>query len=259
MQYNAVLRGFPNEAVAALKVEDGKTNKYETTIFVLTSAIVKLSKVTDIPPNRRLWRGLDGMILPDHFWRYVPESIIMFHVKVSWIDPYQKALEARCKDIDRENGGITVPTKVLDLKMIFSEAGYLEAAVACKASTQLDESWLEAFSTLRVVSEPTQAEERGGIEMTVALSKSKDDFSEDKQLAFQLAVARACSKNKYNLSVDVGNVKLLEIEGRPKDFLGAGILSTYCFRYELLYELLYSNISSLKSSSSLLALKSVKS
>ena len=251
MQYNAVLRGFPNEAVAALKVEDGKTNKYETTIFVLTSAIVKLSKVTDIPPNRRLWRGLDGMILPDQFWRYVPESIITFHVKVSWIDPYQKALEAHCKDINRENGGVTVSTKVLDL--------IPGAANDWEDSLQLDKSWLEAFSKLRVVSEPTQAEERGGIEMTVALSKSKDDFSEDKQLAFQLAVARACSKNKYNLSVDVGNVKLLEIEGRPKDFLGAGILSTYCFRYELLYELLYSNISSLKSSSSLLALKSVKS
>ena len=43
--------------------------RYETTIFVITSGITKLSKVTAIPANRLLYRGLGGMLLPDKFWK----------------------------------------------------------------------------------------------------------------------------------------------------------------------------------------------
>jgi hypothetical protein len=46
-----------------------RVRRYETTIFVITSGITKLSKVTAIPPNRLLYRGLGGMLLPDRFWK----------------------------------------------------------------------------------------------------------------------------------------------------------------------------------------------
>ena len=62
--YNSVLRGFPEKEVTALK-----GNRYETTIFCITSGIMKLSKVTEVPADRRLYRGLGGMILPDQFWK----------------------------------------------------------------------------------------------------------------------------------------------------------------------------------------------
>ena len=60
--YNAVLRKHPNDIF--LSLED---NRYETTIFCITSGIVKLSRLSKIPSNRRLYRGLGGMILPDQF------------------------------------------------------------------------------------------------------------------------------------------------------------------------------------------------
>jgi hypothetical protein len=62
MAYNAVLRGFPMSDVEMLK-----GNKYETTIFVITSGITKVSKISDLPANRLVYRGLGGQILPRQF------------------------------------------------------------------------------------------------------------------------------------------------------------------------------------------------
>ena len=64
LQYNAKLRNFPQRIVLSLE-----GNRYETTIFVISSGITKLSKVTAIPQNRLLYRGLGGMLLPEKFWR----------------------------------------------------------------------------------------------------------------------------------------------------------------------------------------------
>ena len=61
--YNAKLRGHPPELYRALE-----GNEYETTIFCIISGIIKLSKRTEIPKNRRIYRGLGGMILPEQFW-----------------------------------------------------------------------------------------------------------------------------------------------------------------------------------------------
>jgi len=60
--FNAVLRNYPRYMCLSLE-----GNKYETTIFCITSGIVKLSKFSKIPSNRRLYRGLGGMILPGQF------------------------------------------------------------------------------------------------------------------------------------------------------------------------------------------------
>ena len=61
--YNAVLRGFPEDLCESLS-----GNRYETTIFCIISGIVKLSKLTEVPEDRRLYRGLGGILLPDSFW-----------------------------------------------------------------------------------------------------------------------------------------------------------------------------------------------
>ena len=61
--YNAVLRGFPEEVTKTLE-----GNQYETTIFCIISGIIKLSRLTKVPENRRLYRGLSGMLLPEAFW-----------------------------------------------------------------------------------------------------------------------------------------------------------------------------------------------
>jgi hypothetical protein len=66
--YNAVLRGFPAKDVACLK-----GNRYETTIFMIVSGITKLSKISAVPKNRLVYRGLGGMLLPDQFWEEFAE------------------------------------------------------------------------------------------------------------------------------------------------------------------------------------------
>ncbi len=64
--YNAVLRRFPAEIYDVFKAAN---NLFPTTIFVLVSAIQKLSRCMDIPPGTLLYRGLGGIMeLPDSFF-----------------------------------------------------------------------------------------------------------------------------------------------------------------------------------------------
>ena len=61
--YNAVLRRYPKTILDSLE-----GNRYETTIFCMISGIIKLSKLTEVPEDRRVYRGLGGAVLPDAFW-----------------------------------------------------------------------------------------------------------------------------------------------------------------------------------------------
>jgi hypothetical protein len=73
--YNAILRRFPKDIFEAfcvgdvdLKLHRGDINNFATTIFVLVSAIHKLSRVMNIPAGVLLYRGLGGLMeLPDSF------------------------------------------------------------------------------------------------------------------------------------------------------------------------------------------------
>jgi hypothetical protein len=63
--YNGILRRFPNELY---EVFDEKDNLFSTTIFVLVSAVQKLSRCMRIPAGMKLYRGLGGTLeLPDSF------------------------------------------------------------------------------------------------------------------------------------------------------------------------------------------------
>ena len=65
--YNAALRRWPADIYNALK-DSG--NLFPTTIFVLVSAINKLSRCALIPPGTLLYRGLGGTLeFPDRFTR----------------------------------------------------------------------------------------------------------------------------------------------------------------------------------------------
>jgi len=68
--YNAILRRFPKDIY---DVYDKADNKFSTTIFVLVSAVQKLSRCMNIPVGTLLYRGLGGsMELPDTF--FVPSE-----------------------------------------------------------------------------------------------------------------------------------------------------------------------------------------
>ena len=64
MKYNASLRMFPHDMFEGLQ-----GNRYTTTIHAVVSAIIKLSKVWELPPSRKVYRGLSGMVLPQAFWK----------------------------------------------------------------------------------------------------------------------------------------------------------------------------------------------
>ncbi len=68
--YNAILRRFPKDTYDVYAKAD---NKFSTTIFVLVSAVQKLSRCMNIPVGTLLYRGLGGnMELPDTF--FVPSE-----------------------------------------------------------------------------------------------------------------------------------------------------------------------------------------
>jgi hypothetical protein len=65
--YNTVLRRYPEDIYKVFKDGD---NLFPTTIFVLVSAINKLSRCMNIPPGTLLYRGLGGSLeFPDSFTR----------------------------------------------------------------------------------------------------------------------------------------------------------------------------------------------
>jgi ankyrin repeat protein len=61
-KYNASLRRFPADRVEALR-----GNKYTTTIYCVVSGIIKLSRKMKLPADRKAYRGLGGLDLPEAF------------------------------------------------------------------------------------------------------------------------------------------------------------------------------------------------
>ena len=65
--YNGSLRRWPKELYEELK---GGGHLFATTIHVLVSAVLKLSRATKLPEGLRLYRGLGGTTdLPEAFFR----------------------------------------------------------------------------------------------------------------------------------------------------------------------------------------------
>jgi hypothetical protein len=67
--YNSILRRFPQNVYDVYANSDSdEPNLFSTTIFVLVSAVQKLSRSNLIPPGTQLFRGMGGLMdLPDCF------------------------------------------------------------------------------------------------------------------------------------------------------------------------------------------------
>ena len=66
--YNSILRRFPQNVYDVYANSDSDPNLFSTTIFVLVSAVQKLSRSNLIPPGTQLYRGMGGLMdLPDCF------------------------------------------------------------------------------------------------------------------------------------------------------------------------------------------------
>ncbi|KAJ1474028.1 hypothetical protein T484DRAFT_3292848, partial [Baffinella frigidus] len=61
-KYNAKLRGFPQSMVDSLE-----GNKYATTLHLIVSGVIKLSRCMELPKDRAVYRGLGDLGLPKEF------------------------------------------------------------------------------------------------------------------------------------------------------------------------------------------------
>ena len=114
--YNTILRRFPAREYELFR---GGGNLFPTTIFVLQSAVVKISRVMRIPAGLQLFRGLGGQAeLPDSFhtadehgcWGYMEYGFLSTTshretaVEYSGVGegkPLPMAIETRASSIDR--------------------------------------------------------------------------------------------------------------------------------------------------------------
>jgi hypothetical protein len=66
--YNSILRRYPQKVFDVYANSDSDPNLFSTTIFVLVSAVQKLSRSNLIPPGTQLYRGMGGLMdLPECF------------------------------------------------------------------------------------------------------------------------------------------------------------------------------------------------
>jgi hypothetical protein len=211
--YNAVLRGFPEKDVACLKDTDGKENRYETTIFVIASGITKLSKVSQVPKDRRLYRGLGGMILPRQFWERYPECQVTFSIvpaTCSALKPNQDALEVV---VEKLNDSLC---NFKDIQDDLSEkCSGLYAADISTTYLRLQLPACLQGKSLKFARVVRKAKHDGDLVlMSVTISTSKENFTSNLQKSFQEMVMKLCG-------ID-WEVKIEEVAEKPEDFRGGG-------------------------------------
>jgi hypothetical protein len=70
MAYNGIYRKFPASMMELLKGDDATTpdNTMATTLFCLSSALMKLGRHTKLPEDCKVYRGMGAIHLPSQFW-----------------------------------------------------------------------------------------------------------------------------------------------------------------------------------------------
>jgi hypothetical protein len=176
-------------------------NKYETTIFVITSGVMKLSKITKIPEGRRLYRGLSGMILPRQFWESFEECVVTVVVVDTNRIP---------GDIVQHIMGFTVPTE----------------SVSKDIALEIDNTYLALRIPLmgdmkvRVIQKPKSMKKATSrVRLVLALPWSKSDFNE-KRSEFEEALLNMCGKEGGV------TIKIERIVGKNREFQGGGKLNS---------------------------------
>ena len=220
--YNAVLRGFPETDVAFLC-----GNRYETTIFTIASAVVKLSKVTDVPQNRVLYRGLGGMILPAQFWRSFPECVVILLIRISQspgnIDVIRDVIRSAavrgadgCSYIHVSHRAMSSssfrrPKPATRFRQVPTEPDVVHG-MGDRAT-----EWTKV-SRIRIVSEGTAAEHGDGLRLTIALPLPKLRFRTEEQRAL-LSFIRGC----VGSAVSETDILIESVSDKPADFRGGGL------------------------------------
>jgi hypothetical protein len=195
--YNTRLRGFPARDVELLE-----GNEYETTIFIISSGITKLSKVTGLPSDRLLYRGLGGLILPRQFWEEFDECQVTLVVSATTAaSTSSDDIRQRIKDRCATTAAISTP--VLELGGNFLQLD-LQGETAAK---------LGAGRGIRVV-KPPSSWRQGSVRLVVALPLSQFDLTQIMQKELEAALIAACGGGVA--------VRVEDIANKPHGFKGGG-------------------------------------
>ena len=163
--YGAALRECPDRDVFSLLTDRaGRENRYETTLFAVASGIAKLSRVAQIPPGRRLFRGLGGTALPARFWEPLPECQVAFAVFTT---------ERAARAILRKLGGIKGPPA---LEQEEADGSTSSDDLDSEAAAQAREPPAEAADQTGADAEKRRLGESVGIS---AMSRSDDQLGEE--------------------------------------------------------------------------------
>mmetsp|Transcript_4287 Transcript_4287/g.12437 ORF Transcript_4287/g.12437 Transcript_4287/m.12437 type:complete len:2062 (+) Transcript_4287:1297-7482(+) len=232
--YNASLRDFPERDVECITDADGVINRYETTIFCIASGVTKISKVTDIPADRKLYRGLGGMLLPEQFWLKRPECQLNISLKACSAEEAKLALKMITWNSHYNHHRSAVGAAARNCPMSSCLAVSLRVATSGGAAAGLDEVWLdlgeEWARKARVVSAVAR-EEEVRMALSVNLSRAKMNF--DKVQRLLRTLEKLCGE-QVKVSANVTEkvkveANLVDIIYRPEDFRGGvefGLLST---------------------------------
>ena len=91
--YNSIYRSFPPHMVQLMDGDDKfPRNTLSTTLFCISSALVKLGRHTDLPENSKVYRGLGNMLLPSQFW--------VEHGQPAWKGGVERAIMSTTRDKD---------------------------------------------------------------------------------------------------------------------------------------------------------------
>jgi hypothetical protein len=215
--YNARLRGFPGWVVALLLGND-----YETTIFIIASAITKLAKITQLPHNRLVYRGCGGMILPRNFWEDFEEC--QATLSISTLSESPEAAEEAVQHLKEQYTTASVVPAAAPAAAVNGTpkaSGTKQGASAFDVGStylQLDlqgeaaKRLLAGKPGVRVVKAPSSGP--GGMQLKVALPLSEFDLTDDVKAALVAAVVAACRGGVM--------VRVEEIANKPREFKGGG-------------------------------------
>ena len=89
--FNSIYRKFPPHMVKLLEGSKGfSANTMSTTLFCISSALVTLGRHTELPEDRKVYRGLGAMLLPRQFW--------VEHGTPAWKGGVEKAIMSTTSD-----------------------------------------------------------------------------------------------------------------------------------------------------------------
>jgi hypothetical protein len=222
--YNGILRQFPKELYDVFVKSD---NRFSTTIFVLVSAVQKLSRCMHIPAGMLLFRGLGGTLeLPDSFtiadengckgWTEfgfmsttADRAVAVQYSGVKDRKPQASILEIRPNAVDRGADISEFSQYPGEREFLYVPMSYVQGEERCRMEVGPGGGVLKVFSVSISINLKTETvEELTGKKKSMHVTAFKSIIDETKQWMHAYAEesgrtqARAATDKAYGSEID---------------------------------------------------------